>query len=71
MAKRLIDVEERLLAEARQVLGTQTIKETVNTALRRTVENAGRTTVDLASLRRFAQASQDLQDPSVMARAWE
>ncbi|GIG02870.1 type II toxin-antitoxin system VapB family antitoxin [Catellatospora citrea] len=34
MAKMLIDVDEELLAEAAEVFGTKTKKDTVNTALR-------------------------------------
>jgi len=35
MAKHLIDVDESMLAAARAELGTRTIKDTVNEALRR------------------------------------
>lgn len=35
MGKHLVDIDERALSEARAELGTRTIKETVNTALRR------------------------------------
>lgn len=38
MAKHLIDVDEDALRAARAELGTQTIKETVNRALRRAGE---------------------------------
>lgn len=34
MAKMLIDVDEELLADAAEVFGTKTKKDTVNTALR-------------------------------------
>ncbi len=37
MAKTLIDIDDELLAQARQILGTGTKKETVNTALREVV----------------------------------
>ncbi|MBA3373604.1 MAG: type II toxin-antitoxin system VapB family antitoxin, partial [Euzebyaceae bacterium] len=33
MAKRLVEIDDDLLEQARQALGTSTIKETVNTAL--------------------------------------
>jgi Arc/MetJ family transcription regulator len=39
MAKRLIDIDDRLLSSARAHLGTDTIKDTVNAAL---AEAAGR-----------------------------
>jgi Arc/MetJ family transcription regulator len=35
MAKRLVDIDERALAAARAELGTKTLKDTVNEALRR------------------------------------
>jgi hypothetical protein len=35
MAKHLVDIDERALRSARSELGTQTIKDTVNQALRR------------------------------------
>ena len=38
MTKRLIDVDDEALAAARSHLGTTTIKDTVNEALRRAVE---------------------------------
>ncbi len=37
MAKTLIDLDPELLAQAQQILGTATKKETVNTALREVV----------------------------------
>lgn len=71
MTKRLIDVEDEVLEAARRVLGTGTIKDTVNTALRATVQAAERRQrVDVAALRRFAEASRDLLDEDVMADAW-
>jgi Arc/MetJ family transcription regulator len=71
MTKRLIDVEDEVLEAARRVLGTQTIKDTVNTALRASVQAAKRREhVDVAALRRFAEASRDLLDEDVMADAW-
>jgi Arc/MetJ family transcription regulator len=35
MTKRLVDIDDELLARARNVAGTETIKSTVETALRR------------------------------------
>ncbi|MET0852072.1 MAG: hypothetical protein ABW020_13130 [Candidatus Rokuibacteriota bacterium] len=35
MAKRLVDIDDRALAAARAELGTRTLKDTVNEALRR------------------------------------
>lgn len=71
MTKRLIDIDDDILAEARQALGTATIKDTVGAALRNAVRAASRHSLDGAALRRFAAASRDLRDPEVMARAWE
>lgn len=42
MAKHLIDLDEQALSAARAELGTPTIKETVNEALRRTTQGRGR-----------------------------
>ena len=39
MTKRLVDIDDHLLERARGIAGTKTIKETVNTALRRLVED--------------------------------
>jgi len=41
MAKHLIDVDEERLLQARAELGTGTIKETVNEALRRATSGRG------------------------------
>ena len=35
MSKRLVDIDEKVLAAARAELGTRTLKDTVNAALRR------------------------------------
>ena len=42
MAKHLIDLDEEVLAAARTELGTDTIKQTVNEALRRATQDRGR-----------------------------
>ncbi|HVF59623.1 MAG TPA: type II toxin-antitoxin system VapB family antitoxin [Thermoanaerobaculia bacterium] len=39
MAKRLVDIDDDLLERARSAAGTDTIKETVNVALRRLVDD--------------------------------
>jgi len=39
MTKRLVDIDDRLLERARGVAGTKTIKETVNSALKRLVDD--------------------------------
>jgi Arc/MetJ family transcription regulator len=72
MAKRLIDIEDGLLEEARQALGTGTIKETVALALREAVRSRRRRArLDDAALQRFSSAAADLGDETVMAAAWQ
>ncbi len=39
MVKRLVDIDDDLLERARSIAGTDTIKETVNTALQRLVDD--------------------------------
>lgn len=39
MSKHLVDIDEKALSAARSELGTRTIKETVNRALRQAVED--------------------------------
>ena len=70
MTKRLVDVDDDVLEAARRALGTATIEDTVNSALRASVEAAGRRHLDVAAPKRFAEASRDLRDDNVMAGAW-
>jgi Arc/MetJ family transcription regulator len=71
MTKRLIDIDDELLREARDALGTRTIKDTVASALEHTVRSTQRRTqLSEAALKRFASASQDLADEDVMNAAW-
>ncbi len=63
MAKHLVDIDEQALARARAELGTATIKDTVNTALREAVGRRDERVV--AALDRLAEA--DLSD---RADAW-
>ncbi|TVR35222.1 MAG: DUF2191 domain-containing protein [Nitriliruptor sp.] len=71
MTKRLIDVDDDVLEAARRVLGTDTIKDTVNSALHASVQAAERRQrVDQAALKRFAAAARDLLDEDVMTDAW-
>lgn len=39
MTKRLVDIDDDLLERARSIVGTRTIKETVNTALKRLTDD--------------------------------
>jgi len=71
MTKRLIDIEDSLLDEAREALRTNTIKETVATALQQAIQSSQRQErVDEVGLQHFAAATTDLGDPVVMTAAW-
>jgi Arc/MetJ family transcription regulator len=67
MSTTQIELDSRLLAQAAQVLGTKTKKDTVNEALRRVVQDEirRRHVDELAS-----GALPDLADPTIMAAAW-
>ena len=71
MTKRLVDVDDDVLEEARNVLGTATLKDTVNESLRETVRAAHRRQLTVEDLRRVGELLTDLGDPEVMAKAWE
>lgn len=71
MTKRLVDIDDSLLDEAKARLGAETIKETVNAALARVANEPSRSEADVReALRAFAAATQDLRDPEVMDGAW-
>ena len=67
MATTQIDLDQDLLRQAAEVLGTATKKATVNEALRRVVQDElrRRHVEELAS-----GALPDLSDPDIMAAAW-
>ena len=67
MSKRLVDIDDDLLDEASAVLGTSTMKQTVNRSLEEVVLAARRRrhADRLESLRDL-----DLAEPRVMAGAW-
>lgn len=71
MTKRLVEIDDKVLDDARRALGTVTIKDTVNTALKESVAAAHRRGITKEDLRRFTEACKDLGDPEVMAKAWE
>jgi Arc/MetJ family transcription regulator len=72
MVKRLVDIEDSLLDQAREALGTSTIKDTVTVALRRAVQSSQRRArLDDTALQRFSNAAADLGDENVMAAAWQ
>lgn len=70
MTKRLVDVDDEALEAARRAFGTATLKDTVNVALRKAVENE-RPPLTMDDLKAFAEVTKDLRDPEVMARAWK
>jgi Arc/MetJ family transcription regulator len=68
MAKTLVDVNEEYLAAAREVLHTETKKDTINAALRAVVALAARR----RDLQRLASGGlPDLEDAEVMRAAWQ
>jgi Arc/MetJ family transcription regulator len=71
MTKRLVDIDDEVLDEARRALGTATLKDTVNESLRSTVQAARRRKITKEDIEAFAEAAKDLGDPEVMAKAWE
>jgi len=67
MSKRLVDIDDDLLAEATTILGASTMKDAVNRSLESVVVAARRRRhadrlLDMRGL--------DLDDPQVMAGAW-
>jgi Arc/MetJ family transcription regulator len=67
MSATQIELDSKLLAEAAEILGTKTKKETVNEALRRVVQSdLRRRHVDELA----AGALPDLADHDIMAAAW-
>lgn len=65
--KTSIEIDQELLDEVRNVLGTDTLKETVEQAFREVLrERARREEVQALSTMR----GMELDDPEVMARAW-
>jgi Arc/MetJ family transcription regulator len=67
MTKRLIDIDDHLLSEASELLGTRTMKDTVNHALSDVVRTAARRR---HSDRLATMDGLDLDREDVMAQAW-
>jgi Arc/MetJ family transcription regulator len=66
VTKKLIDIDEQLLAEARSILGAASQRETVNRALDEVVRRQRRREfVEMLGRDRL-----DLADDEVMQRAW-
>jgi hypothetical protein len=53
------------------VLGTATLKETVNESLRNTAQAARRRKITEGDIQAFVEATEDLRNPEIMAKAWE
>ncbi len=67
MTKRLVDIDDDLLAEAKAVLDARTMKEAVNGALREVVH----TSLRRRHADRLAKMDGlDLEDPDIRDRAW-
>lgn len=67
MTKRLVDIDDDLLADVRVLTGAATMKEAVNTALQQVID----TELRRRHLRRLeAGAGTDLADDEVMRDAW-
>lgn len=67
MTKRLVDIDDELLAQARQLIGAPTIKETVNTSLREII----RAELRRRHLKRLMSGEGiDLADKQVLSDAW-
>lgn len=67
MTKHLIDIDDALLEQAREVTGAATMKETVNSALLHTVKADLR----LRHAQRLANLDgTDLADDEIMDNAW-
>lgn len=67
MRKTSVEVDDRLLGQVRELLGTSSIKETIDGALREVVRAEARR----REIRALAvMDGLDLADEKVMARAW-
>ncbi len=65
MRRTTLDIDEDMLAKAREILGTRGVKDTVDEALREIVRvEAGRRLI--ARLKE----NEDLHNPEIMERAW-
>ena len=71
MTKRLVDIDDEVLEDARRALGTTTLKDTVNQSLHSAVREHRRTQITREDLQRIGERLSDLGDPEVMAQAWD
>ncbi|MGH3686877.1 MAG: type II toxin-antitoxin system VapB family antitoxin [Pseudonocardiaceae bacterium] len=67
MSKTLLDLDDELLAQAAELLGTKTKKDTVNRALSEYVKYRLRMSF---GVRLASGKLPDLADPEIMAQAW-
>ena len=67
MHKTSVDIDDRLIAQVRDLLGTSSMKETIDQALREVVRSAARRE-EIRVL--AAMEDLDLADEQVMAGAW-
>ena len=67
MRKTSVDVDDRLLDQVRDVLGTSSIKETIDRALREVMRAEARR-LEIEAL--AVMDGLDLADETVMAKAW-
>ena len=67
MAKKLIDIDIELLERAKELIGAETYKETVNAGLREIIATAARR----RQVERLLDPEpSDLDDPAIVASAW-
>lgn len=71
MTKRLIDVDDELVEQARAALGTQTLKDTVNESMAAVARAERRQRWTVEDLQELGRLVRDLGDPDVMRKAWE
>ena len=67
MRKTSVEIDDRLIADARRVLGTASINETIDRALREVVRGEARRQEVRALVHRDGL---DIADENVMAKAW-
>ena len=71
MTKRLVEIDDTVLEEARRALRTVTIEEAVNTALEWAATAARRRAVTVQDLLSVGELLEDLGNPGITTRAWE
>lgn len=65
MRRTTLDIDEDMLAKAREALGTTGVKDTVNAALREIAKReAGKRLIA------WYKENEDLANPEIMERAW-